>query len=61
MAANLFIGVNRGQNLNQVVSNTSTNSTDIEVAIDTSKLANREDALLLLEQIEAKLTQLAYP
>ena len=61
MAANLFIGVNRGQNLNQVVSNTSTNSTDIEVAIDTSKLASREDALLLLEQIEAFLTQQAYP
>lgn len=61
MAANLFIGANRGQNLNQVVVNTSTNSTDIELAIDKSKLANREDALLLAEQIVAKLTQLTYP
>lgn len=61
MAANLFVGINLGQNLNQVVSNTSTNGTDIEIAVDTTKVASRNDLLVALENLEAFIVQQTYP
>lgn len=51
--ASIYLGVNRGQNDNPetVAEGSSTNSTDIELRIDTGKGTTRNDAIVKTRQI----------
>lgn len=49
--AHAFYGVNLGQTEEQVVEGASTNSTDIELNVDLSKITKKSDVLLLAEKI----------
>lgn len=49
--AQVYYGINLGKNQDAAVVNTSTNSTDLELRVDTSKIVNREDALQLVENL----------
>lgn len=49
--AQVYYGINLGKNQDSAVVNTSTNSTDLELRIDTSKIVNREDAYQLIENL----------
>lgn len=49
--AQVYYGINLGKNQDSAVVNTSTNSTDLELRVDTSKIVNREDALQLVENL----------
>lgn len=53
--ANAYVGLNRGQNINDIVENTSTNSTDVELRIDQSKSLTKEEVLRALDNIKAAL------
>ncbi len=52
--AQWYLGINRGQTENpgNVARGTSTNSTDFEVRIDTTKGSTREDVIKALRAIE---------
>lgn len=56
--ASIYIGVNRGHadNPDNISENSSTNSTDIELRIDTGKSLTRNDVVLLTERILEYLT-----
>jgi hypothetical protein len=47
--ASQFIGLNRGQTLKDVVTGTSTQSTDFELRIDTGKSSTKLDTQLAMD------------
>ena len=49
--AQVYYGINLGKNQDTAVVGTSTNSTDLELRVDTSKIVNREDAYQLIENL----------
>lgn len=49
--ANLYLGLNRGQTAKDVVSGSSTNSTDIELRIDDSKSLKKSEIIQKVEEI----------
>ena len=50
MASNYY-GLNKGQHQQDVATGTSTQSTDVELRVDTSKITSKEDAILAVTQI----------
>jgi hypothetical protein len=59
--AQVYYGVNRGKNFESAAVGTSTNSTDVEIRIDTSKVFTREEAYEAIEQLESFILQNVYP
>jgi len=59
--ANLYLGINRGQSQKDVVTGSSTNSTDIELRIDDSKSLKKSEVIQkvkdLLNVLLTKTTQ----
>lgn len=52
MASN-FLGINRGQfKVGDVLTGTSSQSTDFELRIDTGKSSTKEDVILAMREIE---------
>jgi hypothetical protein len=47
-----YYALNYGQNQDSAVVASSTNSKDLEIAVDLSKVPNREAALVLVENLE---------
>ena len=60
MASNYY-GVNLDQPLEKVVVATSTNSTDIELRVDLTKIATKQQILEAVESIENALLRFAFP
>lgn len=50
--ANIFIGLNRGQNEFDIAEGASTNSVDIELNIDDTNSPTKEDILLAIEKLK---------
>jgi hypothetical protein len=46
-----YIGIDRGQQATAIVTDTSTNSTDLELAVDLSKNMTRQEVLDSLDKI----------
>lgn len=61
MAANLFIGLNRGDTLNDIVSSGTTTGKEIEIAVDKTKVTYKNDLLVALENLEAFIVEQSYP
>lgn len=59
--ASVYYGLNRGQPIESVKIGTATNSTDVEVRVDTTKVTSRADLLLALYNIEAQILKQDYP
>lgn len=60
MASN-FYGVNLDQPLEKVVVATSTNSTDIELRVDLTKIVSKQQILEAVESIQNALLRFAFP
>lgn len=56
-----FIGINQGQNEYQAVAATSTNSTDVEIQVNTTNVTSKEDLLLAIEKLENFIIRSTYP
>lgn len=59
--ATVYYGINRGQNEFDVVESGSTNSTDIELAYDTTKSLTKSEILLALEKIANRIVKDNFP
>ena len=60
MASN-FYGVNLDQPLEKVVVATSTNSSDIELRVDLTKVATKQQVFEAVESIQNALLRFAFP
>lgn len=60
MASN-FYGVNLDQPLEKVVVATSTNSTDIELRVDLTKITSKQQVFEAVESIQNALLRFAFP
>ncbi len=56
-----YYGLNRGQRMEDVVVGTSTNSTDIELAVNGANIPAQGDAAALVEVLEGFLAQAKFP
>lgn len=59
--ATYYFGLNKGQRQEQVVVNTVSNGTDVELAVNGTNVTSQQDALMALENIENFLTQYKFP
>lgn len=59
--AQVYYGLNLGQNLDSAVVNTSTNSTDVEVRVNTSNVAYRNDLIIALRNLLEFIDVQNYP
>ena len=59
--ATVYYGVNLGQHTQDVVVATSTNSTDVELAINTANVKTREQADELVRYITGAVKQQVFP
>lgn len=60
MASNYY-GINLNGSIESAVVGTSTNSTDIELRVDTSKITNKEQIFEAIENLEGALLRFAFP
>jgi len=58
--ASVFYGINRGKNFETAVVGSSTNSTDVEIRVDSTKILSREELFEAIEQLENYILQLPY-
>lgn len=59
--ASVYYGVNLGQHDADVAIGTSTNSTDVELRVDTSKITTREQVNELVATLHAQVLKQAFP
>lgn len=54
--ATYYYGINAGKGIDTAVVGTSTNSTDIEITFDDTKVADKQTLLNAIENLEAFIT-----
>lgn len=59
--AQVYYGANLDQNIDTIVVGTSTNSTDVEVRVNTGNVSNRTDLLVALENLKNAILIQPYP
>jgi len=59
--ASKYYGVNRDKPLESVVVSASTNSTDVELRVDTSKIKSRQEVYDAVESIKNALLRFVFP
>lgn len=59
--AQVYYGVNRGKNFESATVNTSTQSNDVEIRVNTANVLSREELLEALSQLENLIVQNNYP
>lgn len=59
--AQVYYGVNRGKNFESAAVGTSTNSTDVEIRVNTSTVLAREELYEAIRQLENFILQNVYP
>lgn len=59
--ANRYFGLNRGQTEFDIVQDSSTNSTDIELRVDLSKSLTKSEVLVKLEELENAILKNQWP